>query len=139
MVVRIQSALVASGALQVSLDFPYPALANNSWVGDFLSQREHEHDDDDAQRGVACGFCADTLDTTNYDVSLAWSSGGQNCGGGEQCAEPVFVVGAGKRLRLNSSVCIRTHRFPARLRQLSSVLCVHDQPLDEFLEHRRCD
>ncbi len=34
-VVRIQSPLVASGALQVSLDFPYPTLNNNSWVGNF--------------------------------------------------------------------------------------------------------
>ena len=33
--VRIESPLVASGQLQVALDFPYPALKNSAWVGDF--------------------------------------------------------------------------------------------------------
>ena len=34
-VVRIESPLVASGELEVALDFPYPSLTNSSWVGDF--------------------------------------------------------------------------------------------------------
>ncbi len=33
--VQIESPLVASGGLEVALDFPYPSLTNSSWVGDF--------------------------------------------------------------------------------------------------------
>ena len=33
--VRIESPLVASGELEVALDFPYPSLENSAWVGDF--------------------------------------------------------------------------------------------------------
>jgi hypothetical protein len=35
MAVRIESSLVDSGELEVALEFPYPSLANSSWVGDF--------------------------------------------------------------------------------------------------------
>ena len=33
--VRIESALVTEGGLQAALDFGYPSLTNNPWVGDF--------------------------------------------------------------------------------------------------------
>ena len=75
-VVRIQSALVASGALQVSLDFPYPALANNSWVGNFSASGNTNTTTMTLNGGTRADF-VHTLDTTNYDVSLTWSSGGQ--------------------------------------------------------------
>ena len=74
-VVRIQSPLVASGALQVALDFPYPALPNNSWVGNF-SQTSGNTTTMTMNGGSRADF-ARTLDTTNYDVSLAWSPGGE--------------------------------------------------------------
>jgi hypothetical protein len=74
-VVRIQSPLVASGALQVALDFPYPALANNAWVGNF-SQTSGNTTSMTLNGGSRADF-ARALDTTNYDVSLAWSAGGQ--------------------------------------------------------------
>ena len=74
-VVRIQSPLIASGALQVALDFPYPALANNSWVGNF-SQTSGNTTALTMNGGSRADFVR-TLDTTNYDVSLTWSPGGK--------------------------------------------------------------
>ena len=74
-VVRIESPLVASGALQVSVDFPYPALANNSWVGNFSPTNGNTTTM--TMNGGSRADFAQTLDTTNYDVSLAWSPGGE--------------------------------------------------------------
>ena len=39
--VRIESPLVASGELEVALDFAYPSLANSAWVGDFTRTNGH--------------------------------------------------------------------------------------------------
>src|ERR1017187_8619390 len=39
--VRIESPLVASGELEVALDFPYPSLENSAWVGDFTRTTGH--------------------------------------------------------------------------------------------------
>jgi hypothetical protein len=39
--VRIESPLVASGELEVALDFPYPSLENSAWVGDFTRTNGH--------------------------------------------------------------------------------------------------
>lgn len=39
--IRIESALVADGTLKVALDFPYPALKNDAWVGDFSRRDGH--------------------------------------------------------------------------------------------------
>ena len=79
-VVRIQSALVSSGALQVSLDFPYPALSPelspNSWLGNFSASGNTNTTTMTLNGGTRADF-VHTLDTTNYDVSLAWSAGGQ--------------------------------------------------------------
>jgi hypothetical protein len=74
-VVRIQSPLVASGALQVSLDFPYPALANNAWVGDFSPTNGNTTTM--TMNGGSRADFVQTLDTTNYDVSLVWSAAGK--------------------------------------------------------------
>jgi hypothetical protein len=74
-VVRIQSPLVASGALQVSLDFSYPQLNNASWVGSF-SQTNGNTTTMTVNGGSRADF-ARVLDTTNYDVSLVWSPGGK--------------------------------------------------------------
>src|ERR1019366_6544855 len=74
-VVRIQSPLVASGALQVSLDFPYPQLNNASWVGSF--SQTNGNTTAMTMNGASRADFARALDTTNYDVSLAWSPGGK--------------------------------------------------------------
>jgi hypothetical protein len=39
---RIESPLVASGDLEVALDFAYPSLKNSAWVGDFNRTTGHE-------------------------------------------------------------------------------------------------
>jgi hypothetical protein len=39
--VRIESPLVASGELEVVLDFAYPSLTNSAWVGDFTRTSGH--------------------------------------------------------------------------------------------------
>jgi hypothetical protein len=40
--VRIESPLVASGELEVALDFAYPSLDNSAWVGDFSRTNGNE-------------------------------------------------------------------------------------------------
>ena len=74
-VVRIQSPLVASGALQVSLDFPYPSLNGGSWVGNFSPTGGNTTTM--TMNGGSRADFAQVLDTTNYNVSLAWSPGGE--------------------------------------------------------------
>jgi hypothetical protein len=73
--VRIESPLLARGALQVALDFPYPALANNSWVGDF--SRTNGNTTTLAMNGDARADFSRVLDTANYNVSLTWSPDGK--------------------------------------------------------------
>jgi hypothetical protein len=73
-VVRIESPLVASGGLRVALDFPYPSLKGGSWVGDF--SRTDGNTTTMTMNGGSRADFARALDTTNYDVSLAWSPGG---------------------------------------------------------------
>ena len=74
-VVRIRSPLVASGGLRVSLDFPYPSLNGGAWVGNF-SPTNGNATAMTLNGGSRADF-ARALDTTNYDVSLAWSLGGK--------------------------------------------------------------
>ncbi len=38
---RLESPLLAAGELEVALDFPYPALNNDTWVGDFARVAGH--------------------------------------------------------------------------------------------------
>jgi hypothetical protein len=74
-VVRIQSALVASGGLQVILDFPYPSLTQTStWVGDF-SANGQSNTTAMTVSGLNANF-ARVLDSMTYNVSLMLSAGG---------------------------------------------------------------
>ncbi len=71
--IRIESPLVARGELQVALDFPYPSLRNEAWVGDFASEDAHATA---LVRGT--GNRADLLrnvDAVQYRAALAWSPG----------------------------------------------------------------
>ena len=43
--VRIESPLVASGDLEVVLDFAYPARKNSAWAGDCAAERSHDRGD----------------------------------------------------------------------------------------------
>lgn len=73
--VRIVSPLIERGALQVALDFPYPTLKKEAWVGDFARVDGHTTT---VQRtdGQRADF-ERRVDGTSYRVSLAWSVGGQ--------------------------------------------------------------
>ena len=73
-VVRIESELVARGALQVALDFPYPTIKNDLWVGNFTHNDGHttEMTKRDARHAVFLR----NVDGTTYYADLAWSSGG---------------------------------------------------------------
>ena len=73
--VRIESPLLEGGQLAVMVDFPYPSLANDAWVGDFLRDEAHvtklvrsTSNRADFQRQV---------DAMSYRASLAWSAGGE--------------------------------------------------------------
>ncbi len=73
MAVRIVSPLLAEGKLEVALDFPYPALKNSVWAGDFTR--------DDPLMTTLTHPSTDTadflrrVDTTTYYARLAWSAG----------------------------------------------------------------
>ncbi len=75
-VVRIQSPLLASGALQVSLDFPYPSLNGGAWVGSF-SQTNGNTTTMTLNGGSRADFVHTLDNAANYDISLAWSAGGK--------------------------------------------------------------
>ncbi|HEU5124297.1 MAG TPA: hypothetical protein VFW05_09565 [Verrucomicrobiae bacterium] len=74
-VVRIESPLIASGELQVALDFPYPSLQNGSWVGDFF--RRKGHSTEMLLRGESRADLVRQVDATTCYASLAWSTGCQ--------------------------------------------------------------
>ena len=71
--VRIESPLVAEGKLEVTLDFPYPDLKNNAWVGDF--SRAEGHNTELMRPGARRADFARIVDDTKYFASLAWSPG----------------------------------------------------------------
>jgi len=73
--VRIESPLVASGDLQVALDFPYPAFQNGKWISDFSQPDRHKTEV--VNRGSSRVDFHRALDATNYYTSLAWSAGGK--------------------------------------------------------------
>ena len=73
--VRIESPLIARGELQVALDFPYPALENAAWVGDFA--RVDGHRTQMRAGGVRRADVDRTVDSTTYHASIAWSPGGK--------------------------------------------------------------
>lgn len=69
--VRIVSPLVASGRLGVTLDFPYPSLKSEAWVGDFSHPQGHLSL---LQWLTESGATFDRrIDDTRYHVRLDWS------------------------------------------------------------------
>ena len=72
--VRIESALVTEGGLQAALDFGYPSLTNNPWVGEFA--RYHVGHTTEAQR--ASGRRLDLrrdVDAMAYHVAMEAAPG----------------------------------------------------------------
>jgi hypothetical protein len=73
--VRIESPLIASGNLQVVLDFPYPTLNNTTWVGDF-SQFDG-HTTEMTRPGESRVNFLRVVDGTRYHTSLSLAPGGK--------------------------------------------------------------
>jgi len=73
--VRIESQLIATGELQVALDFPYPSNANRTWTSDYSQPTLHKTEILD--QTPAHIDLRRVLDATTYYTSLAWSRGGK--------------------------------------------------------------
>ncbi len=73
--VRIESELISRGELRVVLDFPYPALKNEAWVGDFGNDAAHTTEM--TPRGDSRADFLRRVDNENYRVALAWQAGGR--------------------------------------------------------------
>ncbi len=72
--VKIESALIERGELEVALDFPYPALKNEAWVGDFKNAGAHRTTVTRSNTNRA--RFERQADDARYHVALAWSTGG---------------------------------------------------------------
>ncbi len=72
-VLRIESPLLASGALKVALDFPYPTLRNDAWVGNFAQVGGHQTEM--FRPGERRADFQRVVDTTTYYASVAWLAG----------------------------------------------------------------
>ena len=70
--VRIESPLLVRGELEVAVDFPYPALRNDAWVGDFT--RDEAHATTLARGPAGRAEFARRVDAATYRVTLAWSN-----------------------------------------------------------------
>ena len=73
--VRVESPLLASGDLEVAVDFPYASLRSEAWVGDF--RRDAAHTTRFVSGGDGQAVLARQLDGTAYQVALAYSPGGR--------------------------------------------------------------
>lgn len=71
--VRIESPLVENGDLKVALDFPYPSLQNDAWIGDFT--RIDGHRTEITMAGERRAVFLRYVDETTYHIALVWSSG----------------------------------------------------------------
>jgi len=90
--VRIESPRVARGALAVALDFPYPTLRNEAWVGDFGQPDAHRTEITSSGPGRA--DFRRVVDETTYTVRLAVSPGGRVTPGGDPHRLLVSTSGA---------------------------------------------
>jgi hypothetical protein len=71
--VRIESPLVASGLLEAVLDYPYPSLKSEPWVGDF-SCREGHSTTLSRPSDRRADFCRN-VDAAVYRAALQWEGG----------------------------------------------------------------
>ncbi|MCX6916347.1 MAG: hypothetical protein NT167_25440, partial [Verrucomicrobia bacterium] len=71
--VRIESPLVASGELEVTLDFAYPSLNNSPWVGEF--SRTTGHATTALRRGKRRNDFTRRVDAVTYHAALAVAPG----------------------------------------------------------------
>jgi hypothetical protein len=73
--IRVESAALGSGELEIALDFPYPSLRNDPWVGDF--KRAEAHGTTLTRTGTNGANFERTVDGARYHVALAWAAGGE--------------------------------------------------------------
>ncbi len=73
--VRVESPLIERGELEVTLDFPYPALRNDAWVGDFA--RDEAHETMLTRSSANYAEFLRQVDAARYYATVAWSAGGE--------------------------------------------------------------
>lgn len=71
--VRIESPLLEKGDLEVVLDFPYPTLGKEPWLGDF--QKKDGLKTEFNRKGGSRADFKLSMDETSYDAALEWSKG----------------------------------------------------------------
>ncbi|MEN6536414.1 MAG: hypothetical protein ABFD89_22345, partial [Bryobacteraceae bacterium] len=71
--VKIESDLLASNKLEVTLDFPYPSRKRDAWMGDFANPGAHRTELTRQPERLA-GFRR-KVDGTTYYARLSWSAG----------------------------------------------------------------
>jgi hypothetical protein len=115
--VRVESPLIASGDLQVALDFAYPFLKNpasndREWLSDYSMPDRHKTDilASDATRLDL----RRTLDSTTYYTSLAWSPGGKITAPPETAPHHFILSGSGQTA-LSFICAFSPDKLPARL------------------------
>ena len=69
---RIESSAIGRGGLEVTLDFPYPSLRNEAWVGDFNHPEAHQTTV--TRPGGNRANFERRVDDARYHVALAWSA-----------------------------------------------------------------
>ena len=69
------STLIGRGELEVALDFPYPALRNDAWVGDF-HQDDAQHVTTLTRPKSSRADFGRKVDAALYHVALGWSGNG---------------------------------------------------------------
>jgi hypothetical protein len=109
-VVRIESPLVASGDLQVALDFPYPSLDNGAWAGNF--DRSDGHKTEMTVPGGGRADFARVVHDTSYNARLAWSPGSVIRGGGTE--HRCYVSATGEN-RLEMVCAFSATKIPGEL------------------------
>ena len=75
--VRIESLLLEKGELEVTLDFPYPTLGREPWVGDFIKLHDKGNGIELSRQGNSRVDFRRTLDETIYNAAFEWSEGCQ--------------------------------------------------------------
>ncbi len=118
--VRIESPLLARGDLMVALDFPYPSLRNDAWVGDF--DRVDAHKTEITMIGERRADFLRTVDATTYHAALAWSPGGKRSTVPSLTSPHLFLLSAAGTNRLEFVLAFSPTKIPADLPTVSASL-----------------
>ena len=127
-VMRITSPLVASGGLQVALDFPYPKLGGAAWSGDFLKNDGHQTKM--SEPGKSRADFLRVVDGTTYRATLAWSAGGKLST--NNSSPHHFVLSAAGTNRLEFVCAFSTATIPDELPTVEKSLAETSQHWKNF-------